>query len=800
MCLERLLQINMATLAALGALLLGMGQRSEGPPLLVALAAVVSVWLTDVTRRFCLSWRVSNLLMLLAAAVVLPGLFHLRSELQAIDFAWLLIYLQIILLFQRKNERTYWLLVMLSLLQVVVATLFSQGIGFGALLVVYMLLGFSAMTLLMMYRQWDRYRPSAEGAGIGGQGPVGRRRWPLGMGRHAFTSLPAGSGQTGIGGALFRRLGRMGLQTLSLAMVLFFAVPRFGQFAYRGEIAPPQTLVGFTDKVTLGELGQIIESREEVMRVRFCGISGDTPVPVHGDIYLQGALMMIYRHGQWQTGQPCGNIGIQPWLDRGERRLPQSDLVRQKFAIERLDRNELFYVAPYIPLKNNSDIEVDLARLRLLRVDDRRLRRFEYVLGTTAIVDGRQKPLTPAEADTVSGRDWPNDLTDDTLDMPQGKDSLPKLTALAKRWIDESKLPKEDRLGRARYLERMLAAGTFRYSLTGPDRNPNLDPIEDFVAKHRVGHCEYFATALTLMLRSQGIRARLVSGYKCDGSDWNSLGGYYQVRQLDAHTWVEAYLSPKQIQLHPDLTHGNGYWQWKRLGGWLRLDPTPAGAANEKANLFTPTRRGLDWIETAWSKYVVELDCQSQRDAIYRPIANAAQAVWREATSPERWSATFNSLTVALYLDRLSREARWALLGVVGLVALALLACLGWLFWRIGRRLGAHWTGSRPRRAAGRRVEIEFYRRFENLLARQGLIRAPAQTQREFAAAAGARLAAVTGENRVAALPAVVAEAFYHVRFGRAPLDNLQTQAVEQALQELLKIGKSSAGRPHRKA
>ena len=50
MYLERLLQINMATLAALGALLLGMGQRSEGPPLLVALAAAVSVWLTDVTR------------------------------------------------------------------------------------------------------------------------------------------------------------------------------------------------------------------------------------------------------------------------------------------------------------------------------------------------------------------------------------------------------------------------------------------------------------------------------------------------------------------------------------------------------------------------------------------------------------------------------------------------------------------------------------------------------------------------------------------------------------------------------
>ncbi len=111
MYLERLLQINMATLAALGALLLGMGQRSEGPPLLVALAAVVSVWLTDVTRRFCLGRRTANVLMLLAAAVALRDVFPLGSELQAFALAWLLIYLQIILLFQPKDERTYWLLV-----------------------------------------------------------------------------------------------------------------------------------------------------------------------------------------------------------------------------------------------------------------------------------------------------------------------------------------------------------------------------------------------------------------------------------------------------------------------------------------------------------------------------------------------------------------------------------------------------------------------------------------------------------------------------------------------------------------
>jgi len=101
MRLERLLQINMAALAALGALLLGMGQRSEGPPLLVLAAAALSIWLTDVAGRFQLGRRWANVLMLAAAAISLRDLFPLESELQAIGLSWFVIYLQIILLFQK---------------------------------------------------------------------------------------------------------------------------------------------------------------------------------------------------------------------------------------------------------------------------------------------------------------------------------------------------------------------------------------------------------------------------------------------------------------------------------------------------------------------------------------------------------------------------------------------------------------------------------------------------------------------------------------------------------------------------
>jgi protein-glutamine gamma-glutamyltransferase len=790
MYLERLLQINMATLAALGALLLGMGQRSEGPPLLVVAAAGLSIWLTDITGRFSIGRRTANVLMLAAAGFSIRNVFPLTSEVQAIGLAWFLILLQIILLFRKKDERIYWLLVMLSLLQVVVATLFSPGVWFGVLLAVYMLLGFSAMTLSMLYRQWKCCQPAIEGSGVRGQGSGGRRngqggretreggefrRWPLLAGRPEFRGVPGGSSHTGVDRSLFRHLGRMALSTSVLTLVLFFALPRLQHAAWRGPVSNvPQPLVGFTDQVTLGELGPILESRDEVMRVRFYGNDNTEPVQLQSDLYLQGAVLTVYRDGKWIAGKATtGDVCSVPL--RGGRDWPPG-VTRQKITIGPMDRTELFFVAPYLALKDdNLCVNVDYARQRLLRDPGMCARQFEYVLGTTAIVDGRQRPLVPATAEDIWYR----------RSMPTEK--LPNLIRLAKQWADESKLPESDPCGRARYLERQLASsGRFQYSLTGQSRNGSIDPIEDFVTEHPTGHCEYFATALTLMLRSQGIPARLVSGYKCDSGDWQPMGRYYQVRQLHAHTWVEAYLQWSQIP--KNLVHAKDHWHWEATGGWLRLDPTPAGAVEDRQSWFTPVRNGLEWLDAVWSNYVVELDFQRQRDAIYKPIAEFVINRWQKVADPSRWRGIWESSAVVLYLRHLHREVQWLLGAAAVLVAAALAAGVGWLLARRARRFGWRGLGRRGSRARGRGVEIAFYRRFERLMARRGLVRASAQTQREFAAAAGDRLVAHTGDGRWAALPPVIADAFYRVRFGQMPLDNLQAQAVEQILGELAQI------------
>jgi protein-glutamine gamma-glutamyltransferase len=539
-------------------------------------------------------------------------------------------------------------------------------------------------------------------------------------------------------------------------------------------------------------LGQVIENPDEVMRVRFYDPADNNSEPITSEIYLQGALLMTYGRAKdtdkpemssWQTGMPSWDVRTE--LLKRAPELPRSGLVWQDITVEGLDHNELFFVAPFVASKSTSEISFNNAEQRLLRSDQFRDRQFGYRLGTTAIAHGRQMPLTPSE---------PMDATRRALQLPEGEGtkSLPNLRRLAQRWIDESGLPADDRVGRARYLERQLAAsGQFQYSLVAPPRDPNLDPIEDFVTQHPQGHCEYFATALTLMLRSQGIPARMVVGYKCD--EWNSIGRYYQVRQLHAHTWVQAYLSPRQIPL--DLLHGTDYWPWQEEGGWLRLDPTPAGGGPvDRSSWLTPVHNALDWLDSIWSTYVRELDCERQREAIYGPIERAAQAAFLAVTDPAWWCAIVEKLAALLHVDQLSGAAAWLAIALAGILAAALLAGAGWLFWRLGRRFWRLGMKNHAGRARHGRTQVEFYRRFETILARQGILRSAGQTQREFAETAGLRLARLSGEPQIAPLPGLVADAFYRVRFGGQPLDNPEAQAVEHALVELAAVPRHVPG------
>jgi protein-glutamine gamma-glutamyltransferase len=101
----------------------------------------------------------------------------------------------------------------------------------------------------------------------------------------------------------------------------------------------------------------------------------------------------------------------------------------------------------------------------------------------------------------------------------------------------------------------------FRYSLRRSQFNQSATPLSTFLLKSHSGHCEYFASATTLLLREAGIPARYAVGYSVD--EFSPLEGQYIVRSRDAHAWVMAYVD----------------------GNWRSFDTTPSSwGAQEDAS------------------------------------------------------------------------------------------------------------------------------------------------------------------------------------------------------------------------
>ncbi|MEX2333810.1 MAG: DUF3488 and transglutaminase-like domain-containing protein, partial [Pseudohongiella sp.] len=96
---------------------------------------------------------------------------------------------------------------------------------------------------------------------------------------------------------------------------------------------------------------------------------------------------------------------------------------------------------------------------------------------------------------------------------------------------------------------RQFTEQNFYYTLT-PGQNSEQS-VDDFLFSTRQGYCEHYASALTFVLRTAGIPARIVAGYQ--GGNYNPITGHWSVYQYNAHAWVEA---------------------WFPGSGWQQLDPT----------------------------------------------------------------------------------------------------------------------------------------------------------------------------------------------------------------------------------
>jgi hypothetical protein len=311
-------------------------------------------------------------------------------------------------------------------------------------------------------------------------------------------------------------------------------------------------------------------------------------------------------------------------------------------------------------------------------------------------------------------------------------------------------IPETDFKARASALEHYLRdSGRFTYSLEMDIGDPRIDPVEDFLVNRRSGHCEYFASALALLLRSIDIPTRMVNGFK--GGDYNAVAGITTVRQKHAHSWVEALVGRSEGRIADS----------KPL--WMVLDPTPTDQRNRSvaqvggmANNFYQV---TDLIRYVWIFYIVGFNSERQDRFLYGPIRELIKEAQRG------FKIMFDSIRTLLHFP--SMESFFSFRGfVVSFVALLLLAGLIRLLTWLVRRLVRKYGRSKFEDSPGM-IGVQFYRRLVTLLEEYGLERPPAETPREFATRAAIFLSGQgSATEAVADVPPLVVDAFYQIRFG----------------------------------
>jgi hypothetical protein len=285
----------------------------------------------------------------------------------------------------------------------------------------------------------------------------------------------------------------------------------------------------------------------------------------------------------------------------------------------------------------------------------------------------------------------------------------------------------------------------YRYDLDSPSGG-NPQPLLHFLFESRAGHCEFYSTAMAMLLRTLDIPTRNVTGFI--GGTYNRFGEFYAVRQGDAHSWVEVYLNDR---------------------GWTRFDPTPPQSSAPRSDVTGMVAFLRDVIEAAaqrWSRHVVGYDLDQQIE-LFRSVKQR----YRD------WGGQI-----------LGRKAR-TLGPFVGVLVFGVVVLLLWRRFRprYGRKADAKVT---PQQAAVTRA-VRLYQQLEDALRALGVGR-PSSTP-PLAHASGLKHLGHPAADETLALTKCYLEA----RFGRRVLSDAEVRQFEvrvKALRHLkLPVGKQAA-------
>ncbi|MEW6325191.1 MAG: DUF3488 and transglutaminase-like domain-containing protein [Nitrospirota bacterium] len=628
----------------------------------------------------------------------------------------LLLYVMLYKLLTLTRSRDYLHLYLIGFFQLLASTSAPAELPYGIIFACYVVLAPWTLMLYTLQLEAEQQvlasigRPGGDGAGV--LAPV--IRWP-------FFMMTTG---TAVG-------------TFLLTLAIFFILPRMGSgFLQQGGGGEPVRLVGFSERVDLGTIGAVKLDSTVVMRV---GLTISGVLPRHA-FYWRGTAYDFYDGAGWQNRQrarafvPRGGDGWFRLATPAARRASTGVTLRQEITLEPIESAVVFAAAEATAVGGRlAGLRIDGQSTLLLPAAPAARLRYEV----HSVVPRLAEPDTRIM--TADYRQPPAAL----LQLPDGSERLMRLAreivGLDAGGAGPSPLPV---LEQARRIEAYLQ-NNYRYTLdVKPPRQ--LSAIDDFLFEQKAGYCEYYATAMTLMLRGLGIPARLVSGFL--QGEWNGFGNYFTVRQQDAHTWVEVYF-PRS--------------------GWYPFDPTPSVEASG-AGALSRARQFFDTLWISWDRYIMRYSVRDQV-AAFREM-RVQGAAWQ--TRSLRWMDAAKAHGAAAWEWAARRREWWLLAAAVGCFTVLVMR---WWTQRHGDWPFGRGRALRPEQRRGR----TFYAKLLRLLASRGVEKPPSMTALEFSRWAGPRLGT--------AAPAIdsLTRHYYRLRFGANALTISEQAEVNELLRGL---------------
>ena len=692
----------------------------------------------------------------LAATLYLTyEMYETKGQRLVITFGHYTMSLQILMVYSDKSNREYAQLLALSMVQMISACIVGLTMIFGLLLIVYCILAMFTVLLFQLKMASDLvYQKNYQAA------PQGER-----------VSRPKSVVSRGFRWQFRLMASTIGIGCILIATAVFLLNPRSEQNRLISFLTPSlvQKQSGFRPKVSLDRAFLRNDSQEVILSLEL--EHSQRLIDYERESWLlRGSVLDRYnlKSKTWSSSfaatssynlrreVPQEGLTLVELNDQAPRFEARITLFRpRRRHIFTLDRPVAFFASPNLRL-----IEFNPYSHRLATVNDPS-GALVYELHSPLVssinqpdADLAQRRL-PRGSQSATARNHSNrSIRKYAVNWPVQPWRVRNMT---QKILDDADVSGASDLSICQTLTTHLQRNGFKYALEVPRLAKDQDPVMAFLFVHRQGHCELFASALAAMTRSIGLRSRVITGYRT--GEYNRIGGYYIVRESNAHAWTEVEVAPST---------------------WFTFDPSPPRAVDaehrKSRRWYTAFRHLFEHFELLWSRSFVAYN-QTDRGRLKDDLA---QVMKNLTTDPNAWPARtiewLKQFYEQLRLDGVTQVLAGVFMFfiVVGLMTLARI-----LIVRRRRMVALQLTRLEHTTRRILAKQLRFYLTMLDILERHGYIRPRWQSPYGFAQELASR--------QPARFEPVVAltELFYEIRFGYRQLDQARRDRIRRHLRQL---------------